>query len=193
MLVDDGDAGYDLGCSAADRAASPPPRLLPQASSMRRDIRIDLGLQRLSQHPPRALPHDLIDQRRRAVLPALVARAAVSDYGEHGCTFPASVAAPGHCLRPRLDHREGTPLPGRSTGFKHCSDAHEVVASAAEISVPAVLMPSDAMCSWQVTGNTTFPDGPGRPMILASVQAVGHMAVLRYLPAAAAFAGRTAA
>jgi hypothetical protein len=27
------------------------------------------------------------------------------------------------CLRPLLDHREGTPLSGRSTGFKHCSTA----------------------------------------------------------------------
>jgi len=37
-----------------------------------------------------------------------------------------------------------------------------------------------------------FPDGPGRRMVLADVQAVGDMAVLRYLPAAAA-AGRSAA
>jgi hypothetical protein len=37
------------------------------------DIGVHLGLQRLGQHPPRALPHDLIDQRRRAILPALVA------------------------------------------------------------------------------------------------------------------------
>jgi hypothetical protein len=34
---------------------------------------------------------------------------------------------PGRCSRadlarePLLDHWEGTPLPGRSTGFKHCS------------------------------------------------------------------------
>jgi hypothetical protein len=38
-----------------------------------RDIGVHLGLQCLGQHPPRALPHDLIDQRRRAVLPAFVA------------------------------------------------------------------------------------------------------------------------
>lgn len=29
------------------------------------DVGIDLGLKRLGQHPPGALPHDLIDQRRR--------------------------------------------------------------------------------------------------------------------------------
>jgi riboflavin-specific deaminase-like protein len=40
-----------------------------------------------------------------------------------------------------------------------------------------------------------FPDGPGRRMTLASVQAVGDMAVLRYLPASAAALspGRSAA
>jgi hypothetical protein len=31
---------------------------------MRRDIGLHLGLQRPGQHPPRAFPHDLIDQRR---------------------------------------------------------------------------------------------------------------------------------
>jgi len=35
-----------------------------------RDIGVHLGLQRLGQHPPGAFPHDLIDQRRRAILPA---------------------------------------------------------------------------------------------------------------------------
>jgi 5-amino-6-(5-phosphoribosylamino)uracil reductase len=39
-----------------------------------------------------------------------------------------------------------------------------------------------------------FPDGPGRRMTLAGVQAVGDMAVLRYLPVSgAASAGRSAA
>ena len=43
-----------------------------------------------------------------------------------------------------------------------------------------------------------FPDGPGRRMTLAGVQAVGDIAVLRYLPgkrpaSAAPASGRTAA
>jgi riboflavin-specific deaminase-like protein len=40
-----------------------------------------------------------------------------------------------------------------------------------------------------------FPDGPGRRMTLASVEAIGDMAVLRYLPTSAASAapGQTAA
>jgi hypothetical protein len=50
------------------------PAAVPVAlGGMRRDTGIHLGLQRLGQHPPRALPHDLIDQRRRAILPALMA------------------------------------------------------------------------------------------------------------------------
>jgi hypothetical protein len=36
-------------------------------------VRLSLTLQRLGQHPPRALPDDLIDQRRRAILPAFAA------------------------------------------------------------------------------------------------------------------------
>ena len=39
----------------------------------RRYVGVHLGLQRLGQHAPGALPHDLIDQRRRAILPAFVA------------------------------------------------------------------------------------------------------------------------
>jgi riboflavin-specific deaminase-like protein len=39
-------------------------------------------------------------------------------------------------------------------------------------------------------GPAAFPDGPGRRMTLAGVQAVGDMAVLRYLPASAAAMSR---
>jgi hypothetical protein len=47
--------------------------ILAAFGGMRRDVGVDLGLQRLGQHPPGALPHDLIDQRPRAILPALIA------------------------------------------------------------------------------------------------------------------------
>jgi hypothetical protein len=40
---------------------------------MRRDIGVYFRAQRLGQHPPRALPHDLIDQRRRAIPRAFLA------------------------------------------------------------------------------------------------------------------------
>src|ERR1035441_8912045 len=73
------------------------------------DVGGDLGLQRRGQHLPGAVPHDLIDQRRR--LPISRQRAShVWHYCEHGCTFPARRSSAGHCLRPlRLGHREGTP------------------------------------------------------------------------------------
>ena len=73
------------------------------------DVGGDLGLQRRGQHLPGAVPHDLVDQRRR--LPISRQRAShVRDYCEHGCTFPARRSSAGHCLRPlRLGHREGTP------------------------------------------------------------------------------------
>jgi hypothetical protein len=50
----------------------PPPILIPLRRE-RRDIGVHLGLQRLSQHPPGAFAHDLIDQRRRSALPVIVA------------------------------------------------------------------------------------------------------------------------
>jgi AAA ATPase domain len=80
LVVDPGDGHLDRA-----RAGQHLPRLVTavaydQAAAvciplggMRRDIGIHLSLQRLSQHPPGTLPHDLIDQRRRAVLPTLVA------------------------------------------------------------------------------------------------------------------------
>jgi len=55
------------------------------------DVRGDLGLQRRGQHRPGALPHDLVDQRRR--LPSRQHGRRVRDYCEHGCAFPASIPA----------------------------------------------------------------------------------------------------
>ena len=63
------------------------------------DVGINLGLQRLGQHPPRALPHDVIDQRRRAVLAALVAEPSLRDYREHGSYLPDRRSSAGLCLR----------------------------------------------------------------------------------------------
>src|SRR6185312_14605046 len=55
-----------------------------------------------------------------------MARAAVSDYGEHRVVPSRPAFQRRSCLRPLLDHREGTPLPGRSTGFKHCSSLEQL-------------------------------------------------------------------
>ncbi len=59
-----------LVIAVADHQAA---AVLVPLSGERRDIAIHLGGQRLGQHPPGTLPHDLIDQRRRRILPALVA------------------------------------------------------------------------------------------------------------------------
>jgi hypothetical protein len=66
-------AGQDLPrlvVTVADHQAAAIPIPL---GSMRRDIGVHLGLQRPGQHPPGALADDLIDQRRRAALPVIVA------------------------------------------------------------------------------------------------------------------------
>ena len=90
------------------------------------DVRGDLGLQRRGQHLPGAVPHDLVDQRRR--LPGRQRASHVRHYCEHGYTFPARRSSAGPLLETSYDSitREGTPSsrthpPGGSTGFKHCS------------------------------------------------------------------------
>jgi len=56
------------------------------------EVGVDLGLQRLGQHPPGALADDLIDQRRRPVTRrgsvVIAAVGLVRDYGEHGSYLP---------------------------------------------------------------------------------------------------------
>jgi len=63
-----------MGAACSSTAASPSPHhqaaaILIPLRGMRRDISVHRGLQRLSQHPPRAFPHDFINERRRAVAP----------------------------------------------------------------------------------------------------------------------------
>jgi hypothetical protein len=70
------------------------------------DVRVDLSGQRLGQHPPRALPHDLIDQRRRRRVTTV---SGIRDYGGHGCAFPAGAATPA------LLETSTTRSPGRYT------------------------------------------------------------------------------
>jgi hypothetical protein len=55
------------------------------------DVGVDLGLQRLGQHPPSTISHDLIDQRRRhrrSAVGSLVSSSGLRDYGEHGSYLP---------------------------------------------------------------------------------------------------------
>ena len=63
------------------------------------EVSADLGLQRLGQHPPGALPNNLIDQRGRAVGSIGAGRGAViglvGQYGEHGSYLPDRRCRPG--------------------------------------------------------------------------------------------------
>ena len=73
------------------------------------DVGVDLGLQRLGQHPPRAFPHDLIDQRREPSLPASWPEPSPGTTVSIGLYLPGRRANAGHCLRPQLGS------PGRYT------------------------------------------------------------------------------
>ena len=65
-------------------------------------------LQRLGQHPPGALPHDLINQRPRR---RAVAASRIRDYGKHG-----RVPSPAFQRQPLLE-TSTTRSPGRYTPF----------------------------------------------------------------------------
>ena len=66
----------------------PPPGLVALAG-VAGDVVIDLGLQRLGQHPPGALADDLVDHRRTAFGAAGVIGVGGSrNYGEHG-SYPS--------------------------------------------------------------------------------------------------------
>jgi hypothetical protein len=70
----------------------PPPVLVALVGELG-DVGIDLGLQRLSQHPPGAVTHDQVDHRRGTIsstdgAPAVVVVRLSRDYGEHGSYLP---------------------------------------------------------------------------------------------------------
>jgi hypothetical protein len=50
-------------------------------------IGVHLRLHRLGQHPPRALPHQLIDQRRTTTRTIITSRR-LGHYAEHGSYLP---------------------------------------------------------------------------------------------------------
>jgi hypothetical protein len=58
-------------------------------------IGVDFGLQRGSQHPPRTLADDLVDQRG-----AVGSGGGVVHYAKHGRVFPAVAANTGLARRP---------------------------------------------------------------------------------------------
>ena len=117
-----------------------PVAVLVELVGVRLDIRGDLGLQRRGEHPPRAIAHDLIDQRpadrgrlarrlhhrRRRHIRGRRRRLALGDYGEHGRTFPTRVGARA-CLIPSLGLLGKVRLPKpihrfQALLFKPCQD-----------------------------------------------------------------------
>jgi hypothetical protein len=50
------------------------------------DLVIDLGLERLGQHPPNTLTNELVDQRN---ITRIIALASSGNYGEHG-SYPSN-------------------------------------------------------------------------------------------------------
>jgi hypothetical protein len=72
----------------------PPPLLVPLAR-VRRDAGGDLVLQRGREHPPRPLPHDLIQPSGQ-----VLARGIISDYLQHWRSFPPALAR----RLPSIDH-----------------------------------------------------------------------------------------
>jgi len=68
-----------------------PTATLVTLTDVRVDVRGNLGLQRRRQHPPRTLPHDLVDRRHTRHDRGGGGRwrqAEVGNYREHGRTLP---------------------------------------------------------------------------------------------------------
>ena len=92
------------------------------------DVRRDLGLQRGREHLPGTVADQLVQQRHRG---RLLLRTLLSNYREHGRTFPTGVGAlalledllwglSGRYVLPAAPDRHDARI-GPSTGFKHCS------------------------------------------------------------------------
>ncbi len=73
-------------------------------------VRRDLGLPRRREHPPCALPNDLVDQRR-AVNHTRWRILAIGDYREHGRTLPTRIGARASLDSWTLTRREGIQPP----------------------------------------------------------------------------------
>ena len=52
------------------------------------DVGVDLGLQRLGQHPPGTLADDLVDQRHPVGAAGVIGVGGSRNYGEHGSYLP---------------------------------------------------------------------------------------------------------
>src|SRR6516164_4202835 len=87
-------ARRDRAPPGAPVAHHQPPTVLVSLIGVRLDVGGYLGLQRGGQHPPGALPHDLIQHRPRLV----VARRLIGHYAQHRRSFLAGVPAPANLV-----------------------------------------------------------------------------------------------
>ena len=96
-------AGEDVAGLMAAVAHHQPAAPLVALGAEPGDVGINLGLQGLGQHPPRALPHDVVDHRRRLTqldaASAVIAHHRLGDYREHGSYLPDRRSSAGLCLR----------------------------------------------------------------------------------------------
>src|SRR6185437_9369865 len=99
--------GEDLPFAAAAVADDQPMPVLVQLVSVPLDVRGDLGLQRRRQHPLRAVADKFIQQRQRTRL----RWGGLSNYREHGRTFPTGGGTPALLEDLHRGYREGTSSP----------------------------------------------------------------------------------
>jgi hypothetical protein len=97
--------GGDLpGLVVAIADHEPTARLVPLIDQLGY-IGVDFGFQGRREHPPRALPDDLVNQGG-----AVSGGAVVVDYAEHGRAFPTGAANTGLLDDHQSITREGTPF-----------------------------------------------------------------------------------
>jgi hypothetical protein len=86
-------------------------------------VGVYLGQQRLGQHPPRTLPDELVDHRRRRTRQSdrdagTIAHTGLRDYVEHGSYLPGQRYRAGLAWNLHSVTREGTPLPKQIHRFQ---------------------------------------------------------------------------
>ena len=81
-------AGQHLAGLVGAVAHHQPAPVLVALVAERGDVGLDLGLQRLGQHPPGTLADDLVDQRRRPRAAGVIGVGGSRNYGEHGSYLP---------------------------------------------------------------------------------------------------------
>ena len=113
---------------------------------VRVNVRGDLGLQRCGEHPPRAVSHDVVEQRH-ALRRVSWRDLGVGNYREHGRTLPTRVGARASLDSWTWTRREGIP-----------PDAHPQVSSIARR--PRRHSPAACCSSWSHLSDPRHPRHP---------------------------------